>query len=46
VPTTAGALLDLGRVMTWLRDRLPDDAIVTSDAGNEHIYGRTACRTF
>src|SRR5205823_4962534 len=26
--------LDLGRVMTWLRQRLPDDAIVTSDAGN------------
>jgi acetolactate synthase-1/2/3 large subunit len=30
-PTPA---LDLGRVMVWLRDRLPDDAIVTSDAGN------------
>jgi acetolactate synthase-1/2/3 large subunit len=26
--------LDLGRVMLWLRERLPDDAIVTSDAGN------------
>jgi acetolactate synthase-1/2/3 large subunit len=26
--------LDLGQVMTWLRDRLPDDAIITSDAGN------------
>ncbi|MGE5270364.1 MAG: thiamine pyrophosphate-dependent enzyme [Thiohalocapsa sp.] len=26
--------LDLGQVMTWLRQRLPDDAIVTSDAGN------------
>src|SRR5580692_1234822 len=34
VPTAAGAALDLGKVMTWLRDRLPDDAIVTSDAGN------------
>jgi acetolactate synthase-1/2/3 large subunit len=34
VPTAAGAALDLGMVMTWLRDRLPDDAIVTSDAGN------------
>jgi acetolactate synthase-1/2/3 large subunit len=34
VPTTAGAALDLGKVMTWMRDRLPDDAIVTSDAGN------------
>src|ERR1700757_2964855 len=33
-PTAAGAALDLGKVMTWLRDRLPDDAIVTSDAGN------------
>ena len=26
--------LDLGQVMVWLRARLPDDAIVTSDAGN------------
>jgi acetolactate synthase-1/2/3 large subunit len=34
VPAAAGAALDLGKVMTWLRDRLPDDAIVTSDAGN------------
>ena len=34
VPTAAGAALDLGKVMTWLHDRLPDDAIVTSDAGN------------
>jgi acetolactate synthase-1/2/3 large subunit len=33
-PTTEGAALDLGKVMIWLRDRLPDDAIVTSDAGN------------
>jgi acetolactate synthase-1/2/3 large subunit len=33
-PTTTGAALDLGKVMIWLRDRLPDDAIVTSDAGN------------
>jgi acetolactate synthase-1/2/3 large subunit len=32
--TRAGAALDLGKMMTWLRDRLPDDAIVTSDAGN------------
>ncbi len=32
-PSPAAAL-DLGRVMTWLRERLPDDAIVTSDAGN------------
>jgi acetolactate synthase-1/2/3 large subunit len=26
--------LDLGQIMVWLRDRLPDTAIVTSDAGN------------
>src|SRR5262249_30668990 len=31
---TDAPVLDLGRIMTWLRDRLPDDAIVTSDAGN------------
>ncbi|HEY1258773.1 MAG TPA: thiamine pyrophosphate-binding protein [Stellaceae bacterium] len=31
---TAGGALDLGEIMGWLRDRLPDDAIVTSDAGN------------
>ena len=34
VPTALAGALDLGGVMTWLRDRLPDDAIVTSDAGN------------
>jgi len=35
-PTALGEApaLDLGRIMTWLRERLPDDAIVTSDAGN------------
>src|SRR5216110_711402 len=33
-PLTASPPLDLGRIMTWLRERLPDDAIVTSDAGN------------
>ena len=33
-PATGGGTLDLGAVMTWLRQRLPDDAIVTSDAGN------------
>jgi len=27
-------MLDLGQIMGWLRNRLPDDAIVTSDAGN------------
>jgi len=30
----SGASLDLGEIMRWLRDRLPDDVIVTSDAGN------------
>jgi acetolactate synthase-1/2/3 large subunit len=34
VPTARSGALDLGKVMAWLRDRLPDDAIVTSDAGN------------
>jgi len=34
VPTASAGALDLGQVVTWLRDRLPDDAIVTSDAGN------------
>jgi acetolactate synthase-1/2/3 large subunit len=33
-PAVSGGMLDLGRVMTWLRERLPDDAIVASDAGN------------
>ena len=33
-PATGGGALDLGAVMSWLRERLPDDAIVTSDAGN------------
>jgi acetolactate synthase I/II/III large subunit len=34
VPTASAGALDLGQVVTWLRDRLPDDAIITSDAGN------------
>ena len=34
LPSASGGLLDLGQIMVWLRDRLPDDAIVTSDAGN------------
>jgi acetolactate synthase-1/2/3 large subunit len=33
-PFEPAPALDLGRVMVWLRERLPDDAIVTSDAGN------------
>ena len=33
-PATGDRTLDLGAIMTWLRQRLPDDAIVTSDAGN------------
>jgi acetolactate synthase I/II/III large subunit len=33
-PSPAVGALDLGAVMGWLRERLPDDAIVTSDAGN------------
>ena len=34
LPSASSGLLDLGQIMGWLRDRLPDDAIVTSDAGN------------
>jgi acetolactate synthase I/II/III large subunit len=34
LPSSAGGALDLGQIMSWLRERLPDDAIVTSDAGN------------
>jgi acetolactate synthase-1/2/3 large subunit len=33
-PFASAPALDLGAVMRWLRERLPDDAIVTSDAGN------------
>ncbi len=33
-PASGSAALDLGQVMGWLRERLPDNAIVTSDAGN------------
>jgi acetolactate synthase-1/2/3 large subunit len=34
LPSVSGGSLDLGQIMGWLRDRVPDDAIVTSDAGN------------
>jgi acetolactate synthase-1/2/3 large subunit len=33
-PAAESAALDLGQIMGWLRERLPGDAIVTSDAGN------------
>jgi acetolactate synthase I/II/III large subunit len=33
-PFASAPALDLGQVMVWLRERLPADAIVTSDAGN------------
>jgi acetolactate synthase I/II/III large subunit len=33
-PPPSERALDLGQIMGWLRQRLPDDAIVTSDAGN------------
>ncbi len=33
-PLQPAPALDLGQIMGWLRERLPDDAIVTSDAGN------------
>ena len=34
VASPSSGALDLGEVMRWLRARLPDDAIITSDAGN------------
>jgi len=34
IPPSSISSLDLGEIMRWLRDRLPSDAIVTSDAGN------------
>jgi len=34
VPSPSRSPLDLGQIMGWLRDRLPDDAIISSDAGN------------
>jgi len=34
IPPSSSSSLDLGEIMRWLRDRLPSDAIVTSDAGN------------
>jgi acetolactate synthase I/II/III large subunit len=34
VSSSPSGLLDLGEMMGWLRGRLPNDAIVTSDAGN------------
>ena len=30
--------LDLGEVMAWLRERLPDDAILTNGAGNFSVW--------
>ncbi|EWY36459.1 thiamine pyrophosphate protein [Skermanella stibiiresistens SB22] len=33
-PASYDGALDLGAVSVWLRDRLPEDAIVTIDAGN------------
>jgi len=34
VPQAYDGALDLGRVMLFLRDRLPEDAIIVTDAGN------------
>ena len=34
IPPPSRGPLDLGEIMRWLSGRLPDDAIVTSDAGN------------
>jgi acetolactate synthase-1/2/3 large subunit len=37
-PPPAPGRLDLGRVLTWLRGRLPDDAVLASGAGNYSIW--------
>jgi acetolactate synthase-1/2/3 large subunit len=36
-PTTPGEL-QMGEVMLWLRDALPDDAIITNGAGNYTVW--------
>jgi acetolactate synthase-1/2/3 large subunit len=40
-PTTPGEL-QMGEVMLWLRDALPDDAIITNGAGNYTVLAPTA----
>jgi acetolactate synthase-1/2/3 large subunit len=37
-PTTIPGRLQLGEVVTWLRDQLPPDAILTNGAGNYAIW--------
>ena len=37
-PPAQAAGLDLAKIVTWLRERLPDDAIVTNGAGNYNIW--------
>ena len=44
VPQPWDGPLDLGRIMLWLRDRLPADAVVTNDAGNFSGWGHRFLR--
>jgi acetolactate synthase-1/2/3 large subunit len=37
-PLPAPGRLDLGQVLAWLRERLPDDAILASGAGNYTVW--------
>ncbi|WP_051330394.1 thiamine pyrophosphate-binding protein [Niveispirillum irakense] len=43
-PSPYDGALDLGAIFTWLRDRLPDDAIITNDAGNFSGWGHRFLR--
>ncbi|MFV3075975.1 thiamine pyrophosphate-binding protein [Niveispirillum fermenti] len=44
VPAPCNGTLDLGAIMLWLRDNLPDDAIITNDAGNFSGWGHRFLR--
>jgi acetolactate synthase-1/2/3 large subunit len=37
-PETVPGELQMGRIMAWLRERLPDDAIMTNGAGNYAVW--------
>lgn len=44
VPAAYEGALDLGAIFTWLRDNLPEDAIITNDAGNFSGWGHRFLR--
>jgi acetolactate synthase I/II/III large subunit len=43
-PAAYDGALDLGAIFQWLRDNLPDDAIITNDAGNFSGWGHRFLR--